>query len=101
MTTIDQPIEKTKARPTTRKPPLYKILVHNDPVSTGKFVLLVLMTVFKKTEEDGWKIALEAHETGAALVEVMTLELAEFRVDQAMSMAKASKFPLKFSIEPD
>jgi ATP-dependent Clp protease adaptor protein ClpS len=89
------------AKPTTRKAPMYKVIVHNDPVSKAAFVVQVLMNVFRKTEEEAFEIMTEAHETEAALVDVMCLEQAEFRVEQAHSLAGSAKYPLKFSIERD
>ena len=95
-TTTIKPI----AKPTVRLAPMYKVIVHNDPVTVAVFVIKVLMQVFHKTEGDARKLMREAHETEVALVSVMCLEQAELRLDMAHSMAKSAKYPLKFSIEP-
>lgn len=90
-----------KATTTTRIAPLYRVLIHNDPITTFEFVHRVLQEIFKKKELEAMRIADEAHMTGIALVDVMGLEEAEFRVDQAKSLARANKFPLRFTIEPE
>jgi ATP-dependent Clp protease adaptor protein ClpS len=84
-----------------RLAPLYRILIHNDDVTTMEFVVLVLLQVFKKDEREAVELMLQAHQTGTALVAVMPLEVAELRIDQAHSMARTAKYPLTFSCEPE
>jgi ATP-dependent Clp protease adaptor protein ClpS len=81
--------------------PMYKVLVHNDPVTTIEFVVKTLMDVFRKTEEEACLIAREANDSDIALVDVMPLEHAEMRVEIAHSLALSAKCPLKFTIEPE
>lgn len=85
----------------TRHAPLYKVLIHNDPVTPIDFVLCVLLKVFSLKMEKAIQITLEAHHTDAALVTVETMERAEFHVEQCKSLSSAAKFPLAFSMEPD
>ena len=81
--------------------PLYRILIHNDEVTTMAFVVRVLLQVFKKSEREAVEIMLTAHQSGTALVAVMPLELAELRIDQAHSLARTAKYPLTFTCEPE
>ena len=71
-------IEKEKT--TLRKPsPLYKVLLHNDPVNTMEYVVLTLRRVVPQLkEQDAIAVMLEAHNTGVGLVIVCDLEPAEF-----------------------
>ncbi|WP_320676128.1 ATP-dependent Clp protease adapter ClpS [Prochlorococcus sp. MIT 1300] len=71
-------IEKQTER--IRKPsPLYKVLLHNDPVNTMEFVVLTLRQVVPQlSEQDAMAVMLEAHQTGVGLVIVCDLEPAEF-----------------------
>ena len=84
-----------------RLAPLYRVLVHNDDVTTMDFVVRVLQTVFHKPPGEALEIMLTAHQTGVALVAVLPLEHAELKVDQAHSLARAAKFPLTFTCEPE
>jgi len=59
-----------------------------------------LTRFFKKEVTEACEIMMEAHEKQVALVDVMGLEEAEFRVDQAHSLARAASYPLTFTIEP-
>ncbi|WP_320673929.1 ATP-dependent Clp protease adapter ClpS [Prochlorococcus sp. MIT 1341] len=63
-----------------RKPsPMYKVLLHNDPVNTMDYVVSVLLEVVPQLSEQGaLAVMLEAHNTGVGLVIVCDLEPAEF-----------------------
>ncbi len=96
-----QTVKTPKAESTTRLAPRYRVLIHNDPVTTFDFVEFVLTDMFKKTFAEAASIAMEAHRSGVALVEVMGLEEAEFRVERAHAFARTHKYPLTFTIEPE
>jgi ATP-dependent Clp protease adaptor protein ClpS len=94
-----QPDAGTERKP--RHAPLYRIFIHNDDVTPMDFVVHVLRTNFQKPEEEAVQIMLKAHTTGIAHVVTLPLEQAEFRVDQAHSLARARKYPLKLTYEPE
>ena len=98
---VKKPIVKkvTDARP--RLAPLYRVLVHNDDVTTAEFVVYILMDIFKKNVSDAAEIMTTAHNSGVALVVVLPLEEAELRVEQAHSKARTAKYPLTFTYEPE
>jgi ATP-dependent Clp protease adaptor protein ClpS len=81
--------------------PKYRVICHDDPKTTMDFVIFVLMKVFLKSAQDATNIMLEVHKTKAALVGVMPLEEAEFRVERAHAMARDAGFPLTFTYEPE
>ncbi len=59
--------------------PLYKVLLHDDPVNTMEYVVVTLRQVVPKlSEQDAISIMLEAHNNGVGLVIVCDLEPAEF-----------------------
>src|SRR5262245_30277061 len=84
----------------TQLAPRWKVILHNDPVTTFDFVLGVLRQVFAKSQGEAQRITREAHETGSALVDVLPLEQAEFRCEQVRSLARPHGFPLTATIEP-
>lgn len=96
-----RPEIKTTTKERVRHAPMYRVLIHNDDVTTFQFVIDILTGVFKKETEEADDIAMEAHRKGVALVSVMPLEIAELRVDQAKSKARTAKYPLTFSYEPE
>lgn len=93
-------VVENKPRDSTQLAPRWKVIVHDDPVTTFEFVLGVLRRVFAKAPGEARRITQEAHDTGAALVDVLALEQAEFRRDQAHALARAEGFPLTLTLEP-
>lgn len=81
--------------------PLYRVLIHNDDLTPMNFVVDVLTEFFQKSETEAETIMITAHHTGVAHVATLPLEEAEFRVDQAHSKARAAKYPLTFTYEPE
>lgn len=81
--------------------PLYRVLIHNDDVTPMDFVVNVLRGVFRLDPGRAHDVMMEAHTGGVAHVVTEPLEQAEFHVDQTRSLARARRFPLTFSIEPE
>jgi len=62
-----------------KKSPLYKVLLHNDPVNTMDYVVSTLRQVVPQlSEQDAISIMLATHNTGIGLVITCDLEPAEF-----------------------
>jgi ATP-dependent Clp protease adaptor protein ClpS len=83
----------------TRLCPMYKVIMHDDPITTMEFVVDVLQRFFNKKVADASQLMLSIHFTGLAVVGIYALEHAELRVDQTHSFARARNFPLKCTIE--
>ena len=91
---------KTETDPKTALAPRWKVILHDDPVTSFPFVLGVLRQVFAKSQVEAYRITKEAHETGSAVADVLPLEQAEFRRDQVHSLARAEGYPLTVTLEP-
>ncbi|HEY0194684.1 MAG TPA: ATP-dependent Clp protease adaptor ClpS [Kofleriaceae bacterium] len=87
-------------RTRTKKPPMYKVLLHNDDYTTREFVVWVLQTVFHKNETDALAIMTHVHNHGVGVAGIYTFEVAETKVTKTQHLAKAQQFPLQLSIEP-
>jgi ATP-dependent Clp protease adapter protein ClpS len=66
-----------------------------------ELVLMVLSGIFGLHPTRAVEVMLEAHNTGVAFVTALALEQAEFRVEQAHSIARGRGFPLTFTYEPE
>jgi ATP-dependent Clp protease adaptor protein ClpS len=99
--TVLEPERATETKDVVRLAPQCRVLIHNDDVTPMDFVVMTLMEVFRKNEADAAEIMLTAHNTGVALVAVLPREEAELRIDQAHSKARAAKYPLTFTCEPE
>lgn len=81
---------------TRKRQPLYRVLLHNDPVNTRDYVVATLqMVVPQLSEQDAVAVMLAAHNTGVGLVIVCDQEPAEFYSEQLKSKGLTS------TIEPD
>ncbi len=84
----------------TELAPRWKVLLHNDEVTTFEFVVGLLITVFQKEPEEALRLTQEVHDTGSALITVTGFERAELYVEQVRSLARPQGFPLAASMEP-
>jgi ATP-dependent Clp protease adaptor protein ClpS len=90
-----------KTRQKVDKPRLYKVLLHNDNYTTMEFVVLVLVTVFRKAEGEAVQIMLDVHRKGMGLAGVYQRDIAETKVQRVADMAQQAQFPLMCTMEPE
>jgi len=82
-----------------RKPPLYRVLIHNDDYTSMEFVVFVLQAVFGRSESEALQIMLKVHNEGVGVAGLYTYEIAEMKVVKVTSIAQANEFPLLCTIE--
>ena len=90
-----------KARPKTRKPTMYKVLMLNDDYTPMEFVVHVLERFFSKSREEATRIMLHVHRRGVGVCGVFTYEVAETKVTQVMDLARQNQHPLQCTIEKE
>lgn len=83
------------------KPPLYKVLLHNDDYTTMDFVVYVLINVFHRSENDAINIMLAVHHQGVGVAGVYTREIAETKINQVHNLARAQEYPLLCTMEEE
>jgi ATP-dependent Clp protease adaptor protein ClpS len=91
----------TESKQKLQKPPLYKVLLHNDDYTTMDFVVYVLESIFHKSEADAYKIMMEVHQQGVGVAGVYTYEIAEAKVSKVMELAREKEFPLLCTMEAE
>lgn len=91
----------TESREKVEKPPLYKVLLHNDNYTTMEFVVFVLRNIFNKSEGDAVRIMLAVHHQGAGVAGVYPREIAEMKSAKATELARQNEFPLLCTIEEE
>ena len=79
----------------------YRVIIHNDDVTTFEFVIAVLIKFFEVSSYRAEQIAYEAHTQGNAYVATLPLEEAKSRVFRAQFTARQQGFPLTFTLEPE
>lgn len=104
------PVQDAQRQEVPRKPPMYAVVLHNDNSTHPDFVVQVLSEVFALEGPRAEQIMMAAHTEGRAVVVVLSRELAETRVEQAMQMVKSDGWnglnadapcELTFTAEPD
>jgi ATP-dependent Clp protease adaptor protein ClpS len=91
----------TKAKPKTKKPSMYKVLMLNDDYTPMEFVVQVLEKVFAKSREEAMRVMLHVHQRGIGICGVFTYEVAETKVNQVMDAARKYQHPLQCTLEKD
>ena len=84
----------TEQKQKLQKPPLYKVLLHNDNYTTMEFVVYVLMNIFHHSEADAIRIMLQVHHQEVGVAGVYTFEVAETKVAKVTQLAKEHDYPL-------
>lgn len=90
-----------KARPKTKKPSMYKVLILNDDYTPMEFVVHILERFFNKNRQEATDIMLHVHRRGVGVCGIFTYEVAETKVAQVMDFARANEQPLQCTLEKE
>jgi ATP-dependent Clp protease adaptor protein ClpS len=94
-------IPKAKTAKKVARPPLFKVLLHNDDYTTMEFVIEVLQTVFHHDVQRATRIMLHVHQRGVGVAGTYPMDVAETKAEKVMSLARAAEFPLLCTVEPE
>src|SRR2546423_11659689 len=84
----------TESREKFKKPPLFRVLLHNDDFTTMEFVVEVLKKVFGKSDGDAFQIMWAVHTQGVGVAGRYTYQVAEVKVENTTQMARTQEVPL-------
>jgi ATP-dependent Clp protease adaptor protein ClpS len=90
-----------EAKPKTKKPAMYKVLMLNDDYTPMEFVVHILELFFNKGGEDAARIMLHVHQRGVGICGVYTYEVAETKVTQVIDFARQHEHPLQCTLEKE
>jgi ATP-dependent Clp protease adaptor protein ClpS len=79
----------------------WKIIAHDDDVTTMEFVVRIMVQIFKKPLILAEAIMWQVHTEGQSVVDVLPKAEAERRVRLATTAARLEGFPFRFTIEPE
>lgn len=88
-----------KTRPKTRKPPLFRVILHNDDYTTMQFVIEILESIFHKSPAEAYRVMMQVHTQGAGVCGAYPHEVAETKVAEVHDRARDQGFPLRASLE--
>jgi len=92
---------RTKVKPKTERPPLWKVILLDDDYTPREFVVEVLKAVFRMNESQAYRVMLTAHQRGACVIAVYTRDVAETKAKEATEMGKSKGYPLYFTTEKE
>ena len=90
-----------KSKPALKKPPLYKVLLHNDDYTPMEFVVVLLMRFFNLNQEKSESIMMHIHTKGVGVCGVFPREIAETKVHLVMDFASKHQHPLQCTMEKE
>ncbi len=79
----------------------WKVIAHDDPVTTMEFVVRIMVQIFKKPVVFAEAIMWQVHNEGLSVVDVLPKSEAERRVRKATLAARLEGFPFRFTLEPE
>lgn len=94
-------VTETRTQKKTRRPRMYRVLLHNDHYTTREFVVEVLMAVFHHSEAEAIRVMLHVHYNGVGVAGVFTREIAETKIAIVERLAREREYPLRLSMEPE
>jgi ATP-dependent Clp protease adaptor protein ClpS len=66
-----------------------------------EFVVHVLKSYFRKSEEEATQVMLHVHQRGVGVCGVYTYEVAETKASQVMDLARKNQHPLQLQLEKE
>ena len=88
-------------RQQTKKPRMFKVILHNDDFTTMEFVVFLLRRFFHKSNPEAHELMLQVHHQGYAVPGVYSREVAETKVEQVNLVSRNSGHPFLATMEPD
>lgn len=85
----------------TKRPRLWKVVLHNDDFTTMEFVVEILTAHFHKTMAEANHVMLQVHRKGRGVAGVYTRDVAETKVAIVTREARENGMPLKLTTEPE
>jgi ATP-dependent Clp protease adaptor protein ClpS len=89
----------TKRDEKLEEPPMFRVVLNNDDYTTMEFVVMVLMSVFRKSHGEAQEIMLNVHKKGRGICGVYPFDIAETKVKQVELISEKHKYPLKCTME--
>jgi ATP-dependent Clp protease adaptor protein ClpS len=92
---------RTKVQLKTERPRLHKVILVNDDYTPREFVVTVLMSEFRMSEDQAHRVMMTAHRRGVCVVAVYTKDVAETKATRGTEAGRSKGYPLLFTTEPE
>lgn len=98
MESTDTVIEKSLK---LSQPKKWKVIVHNDDVTSMEFVVALLYYVFNLNEADATALMQKIHHEGFGVAGIYPYEIADQKRVEGLAMARLYGMPLNITIEEE
>lgn len=98
--TVEEEIENKKSIE-INQPSKYKVVILNDNSTPMDFVIALLMSIFKHSQESAHKITMLIHNSGKGIAGVYGHEVAEQKGIESTLLARQHGWPLQIQVEPE
>jgi len=95
----DDGLAVQEAKPKTKKPPMYKVVLLNDDYTPMEFVVHILENFFKMNREKATQVMLHVHTRGKGVCGIFTRDVAETKVAQVNDYSRLNNHPLLCAME--
>jgi ATP-dependent Clp protease adaptor protein ClpS len=92
---------RTDVKTKTQRPRLHKVILINDDYTPREFVIAVLKSEFRMSEDQAYRVMMTAHRRGVCVVAVYTKDIAESKATRATDAGRSKGYPLLFTTEPE
>lgn len=92
---------RERQRINLKEPRRYKVIMYNDDFTTMEFVVMILVQVFLKSQEEAEALMLQVHHSGKAVVGIYSYDIAVSKTRKATNMAREQGYPLRLTVEPE
>lgn len=83
------------------EPKMWKVILLNDDYTPMDFVVIILISIFNKTEPEAIELMNKVHEEGSAIIDVYPFDIAETKVKQVEVAAIKDSHPLRCVMEKE
>lgn len=83
------------------EPRRFQVILLNDNYTTMDFVVMILMEIFSKNEDDAIDLMLQVHHEGMGVAGTYVKDIAEAKREQVHAAAEAAGFPLACIVKPE
>ncbi|WP_245947871.1 ATP-dependent Clp protease adapter ClpS [Billgrantia montanilacus] len=95
----DDDLAVQSSDPEVARPPMFKVVLHNDDFTPMEFVVEVLQSFFHMDSETAVQVMLTVHTQGKATCGIFTRDIAETKSHQVNQYARECQHPLLCDIE--
>ena len=78
-----------------------EVIIYNDDFTTMEFVVMILVQVFLKSEDEAQALMLQVHHSDKAVVGIYSYDIAVSKARKATNMAREQGYPLRLTVEPE